>query len=75
MQNKHNSDCDRIITGTYKELKEALPGIRSSRVVHVTGEESLQEAIDIANDVDGILLDSGNQKLPVKELGGPGEDT
>lgn len=64
--------CDKIITGTHKELKEALPGIKIVQVIHVTGEESLQDAIDISKDVDGILLDSGNQKLAVKELGGTG---
>ncbi|MBA4407052.1 N-(5'-phosphoribosyl)anthranilate isomerase [bacterium] len=64
--------CDKLITGTYKELKEALPGIKIVQVIHVTGEESLQDAIDISKDVDGILLDSGNQKLAVKELGGTG---
>lgn len=64
--------CDQIITGTHKELREALPGIKIVQVVHVTGEESIYEAIDISNNVDGILLDSGNQKLLVKELGGTG---
>lgn len=64
--------CDKIITGTHKELREALPGIKIVQVVHVTGEESIYEAVDISNNVDGILLDSGNQKLLVKELGGTG---
>lgn len=64
--------CDKIITGTHKELREALPGIKIVQVVHVTGEESIYEAVDISNNADGILLDSGNQKLLVKELGGTG---
>lgn len=64
--------CDKIISGTYKELKEALPGIKIVQVIHVTGEESIQDAIDVSKNVDGILLDSGNQKLAVKKLGGTG---
>jgi phosphoribosylanthranilate isomerase len=32
----------------------------------------VDEAIAIAPEVDAILLDSGNQSLPVKELGGTG---
>lgn len=64
--------CDKIITGTHKELKEALSGIKIVQVIHITGEESIHEAIDLSKNVDGILLDSGNQKLAVKELGGTG---
>jgi phosphoribosylanthranilate isomerase len=64
--------CDKLINGTHSELKEALPGIKIVQVIHVTGEESIHEAIDISKNVDGILLDSGNQKLSIKELGGTG---
>ena len=42
------------------------------QVVHVTGPESVEEAARVAPHVDAILLDSGNQKLAVKELGGTG---
>jgi phosphoribosylanthranilate isomerase len=64
--------CDRLETGTYEDLRDALPGIRLVQVVHVTGEESLDEALAVSPRVDAILLDSGNQRLPVKELGGTG---
>ena len=64
--------CDKIISGTYKELKEALPGIKIVQVIHVTGEESIHDAIEVSKNVDALLLDSGNQKLAVKELGGTG---
>jgi len=64
--------CDRIMSGTYRGLKEALPGVSIIQVIHVTGPESVDEAESIAHQVDAILLDSGNQKLPVKELGGTG---
>lgn len=64
--------CDRLEASHYKELRAALPGISLVQVIHVGGEESLQEAEEVALYVDAILLDSGNQSLPVKELGGTG---
>ena len=42
------------------------------QVIHVAGKESVDEALSVEDFVDGILLDSGNQKLKVKELGGTG---
>lgn len=63
---------DRLTHGTYAELREALPGIALVQVIHVRGEESVEEAVMVAPDVDAILLDSGNQGLAVKELGGTG---
>ena len=63
---------DRLEQGSYGELRRALPGIALVQVIHVTGEESVEEAQTIAPQVDAILLDSGNQKLAVKELGGTG---
>ncbi len=64
--------CDHLTRGTHRELKRALPGISIVQVVHVTGPESVDEAVAVAPHVDAILLDSGNQKLAVKELGGTG---
>jgi len=64
--------CDHLTHGTYRDLKDALPGISVVQVVHVTGPESIEEAARVAPQVDAILLDSGNQKLAVKELGGTG---
>ena len=64
--------CDDLTIGTHKDLKEALPGIAIVQVIHVTGDESITEALAIQNEVDAILLDSGNQSKKVKELGGTG---
>jgi phosphoribosylanthranilate isomerase len=64
--------CDSLTEGTYDELREALPGVKLVQVVHVGGEASIDEAVAVAPHVDAILLDSGNQKLAVKELGGTG---
>ena len=64
--------CDHLTRGTHRELQQALPGISIVQVLHVTGPGSVEEALAVAPHVDAILLDSGNQKLAVKELGGTG---
>ena len=64
--------CDRIVSGTYNDLKNALPGIKIVQVIHVTGDESVEEAVEVSKQVDAILLDSGNQNLKIKERGGTG---
>lgn len=64
--------CDRLPDGAHSELRRALPGIALVQGIHVTGPESLTEALAVAPRVDALLLDSGNQSLAVKELGGTG---
>jgi len=64
--------CDHLTAGTHRDLKDALPGVKIVQVIHVTSAESIGEAMLVAPHVDAILLDSGNQKLAVKELGGTG---
>lgn len=64
--------CDRFPIDDYSELRRNLPGIRIIQVIHVSGQESLDEARKVAPHVHGILLDSGDQKLKVKKLGGTG---
>lgn len=64
--------CDRLTEDTHAELKAALPGIRIVQVIHVGGDESVREAVEVSTQVDALLLDSGNQNLAVKELGGTG---
>lgn len=63
---------DAVEPGCHEKLRGALPGIALVQVIHVTGPESVEEARALAGDVDALLLDSGNQKLAVKELGGTG---
>ena len=64
--------CDRLTRGSHRDLKSALPGISIVQVIHVAGPESAEEAVAVASLVDALLLDSGNQSLAVKELGGTG---
>jgi phosphoribosylanthranilate isomerase len=63
---------DSMAPAELERLRARLPGIRLVQVIHVGGEESIDEARMIAPFVDALLLDSGNQKLAVKELGGTG---
>ena len=53
--------CDRIARADYATLRAAMPGVSLVQVIHVSGEESLEEAIRVAPHVDALLLDSGNQ--------------
>lgn len=63
---------DAVEPLTHERLREALPGIAIVQVIHVTGPESVEEALTIAPKVDALLLDSGNPAARVKELGGTG---
>ena len=63
---------DALPEGGHAELRAQLPGIALLQVVHVTGPESVEEALRVAPFVDALLLDSGNPGAKVKELGGTG---
>jgi len=63
---------DSVEKSVYMELRQALPDVKLVQVIHVSGDDSVFEAIQVSQFVDAILLDSGNQKLDVKELGGTG---
>ena len=64
---------DEIVKGKYSDIREALPNIKIVQVLHVRDEKSINNAQELEQQVDAILLDSGNQKLEVKELGGTGK--
>ncbi len=63
---------DRLTSGSYNEIRDALPEIKIVQVIHVLDNNSIDEAISISEEVDALLLDSGNPELNVKELGGTG---
>lgn len=63
---------DELAAGSYDEIREALPHLKIVQVIHVTGEESISQALHVHKQVDAILLDSGNPKAAVKTLGGTG---
>lgn len=61
---------DAVPRGTHEQLRSALRGVKIVQVIHVTGPHAVDRALEVAPDVDALLLDSGNPELPVKELGG-----
>lgn len=63
---------DRLPHGSHDALRRALPGINIVQVIHVTGEQAIEEAVSVAPHVNAVLLDSGNPALGIKELGGTG---
>lgn len=63
---------DELTDRAYHEIREALPNVKLVQVIHVVGERSVDEAAELAEHVDAILLDSGNPSLEIKELGGTG---
>lgn len=63
---------DMLSTGTYSQIKDALPDVRIIQVIHVLGAGSVDQAVQISEHVDALLLDSGNPNLRIKELGGTG---
>jgi phosphoribosylanthranilate isomerase len=63
---------DAVRPETYAALRAALPSVKVVQVLHVRGDATLDEALEVAPYVDALLLDSGNPTLAVKELGGTG---
>jgi phosphoribosylanthranilate isomerase len=63
---------DLLSEGTYSQLKTALPSIKIVQVIHVIDDKSVDQAVGISDQVDALLLDSGNPNLKIKELGGTG---
>lgn len=63
---------DRVGLDVYPALRDALPGVSLVQVIHVRDETAIDEACRVAPYVNGLLLDSGNPHLPIKQLGGTG---
>jgi phosphoribosylanthranilate isomerase len=63
---------DELTAGTYRDIRVSLPYLKIVQVIHVTGEESIEQAIRISPEVDALLLDSGTPKAVIKTLGGTG---
>ena len=63
---------DHVTEPELRRLRKLVPGVRLVQVIHVVGPESVEVAGAAAALVDTLLLDSGNPRLAVKELGGTG---
>ena len=47
---------DELSEGKYQHIREALPDLKIVQVIHVTGDESIEQALQIQEYVDYILL-------------------
>lgn len=63
---------DHVAIDELQRLRRLLPSVKLVQVIHVIDEGSVEEALTVGPFVDALLLDSGNPKLAVKELGGTG---
>jgi phosphoribosylanthranilate isomerase len=63
---------DAVPFDAYRKIRNELREISIVQVIHVVGESSIREAVEVSPFVDFILLDSGNPNLKIKELGGTG---
>ena len=64
---------DALQDGSYQQIKNTLQGLKLVQVIHVLDDSSVEEAIEISEQVDALLLDSGNPNLQIKVLGGTGK--
>ncbi len=64
---------DKIEKESYQKIRQLRPEVKIVQVIHVLGEDTIQEALHVASLVDYILLDIGNPNLKIKKLGGTGE--
>jgi phosphoribosylanthranilate isomerase len=64
---------DKILKGSYTEIRSRFPNIKIVQVLHISNNYKIKNAIKTASEVDALLLDSGNQNLEIKELGGTGK--
>ena len=64
---------DELKVGSYLEIKKIIPSVKLVQVVHIINEASVDEALKLAEQVDALLLDSGNPALDIKVLGGTGK--
>lgn len=63
---------DAVAPAELVVLRAARPAARLVQVIHVLDEASVDEARAALPHVHALLLDSGNPRLAVKELGGTG---
>lgn len=63
---------DALDEEAYADIRLHLPHVKIVQVIHVRDDESVDDAVRISQQVDALLLDSGNPNLAVKELGGTG---
>ncbi|HEU4408693.1 MAG TPA: phosphoribosylanthranilate isomerase [Polyangiaceae bacterium] len=63
---------DRVDEAAYAAIRGRAPHLRIVQVLHVEGDDVIEDAARICPHVDAILLDSGRPGASVRELGGTG---
>lgn len=56
---------DALTEGGYENIRSALQAVKLVQVIHLTGPDSVDEALIVSKRVDALLLDSGNPKAVV----------
>lgn len=56
----------------YAALRATYPALKLMQVIHVEGEDAIDQARAAEAHVDAVLLDSGRPNAAVRELGGTG---
>lgn len=64
--------CDSLPPEAILELCSMTPGVSIVQVIHVVGEEAIDQARTAARAAHALLLDSGDPSKAIKELGGTG---
>lgn len=63
---------DAVSLSEIERFHNHMPDVKIIQVVHVSGQHSLDQALAYANNVDYLLLDSGQPDNRLKTLGGTG---
>lgn len=63
---------DDIHPEVYPLIRAELPAVKIVQVIHVRDGQSIEKAVRVSDSVDAILLDSGNPRAAIRELGGTG---
>ncbi len=64
--------CDDVPSQEVLELRSLMRGVTVIQVIHIAGDNAIDQARRAARVAHGLLLDSGNTSTVVKELGGTG---
>jgi phosphoribosylanthranilate isomerase len=64
--------CDGLPPQQILELRSLMRGVSVIQVIHVAGDNAIDQAREAARAAHALLLDSGDPSMAVKELGGTG---
>ncbi|MFH0882018.1 MAG: phosphoribosylanthranilate isomerase [bacterium] len=65
--------CSRVDPEVRRAIHKVIPWVKVVQVIHMAGEASVEEALEVAETTDAILLDSGRPDADIPTLGGTGK--